>query len=68
MIFSQDPSMLPIVITGCVDFKFDLVKFGEYINRDSIKVQSYSLHTHEGSDSNRGLESIPIDQSKLEAT
>ena len=40
-IFSRDPSVLQFVITGCVDFIFVLVKYGEYINRDSIKVQSY---------------------------
>jgi hypothetical protein len=39
-IFSQNPTLLQFVITGCVDIKFELVKFGEYINRDSIKVQS----------------------------
>ena len=40
--------MLQFVITGCVDIKFELVKFGEYINRDSIKVQSYSWSTRDG--------------------
>jgi hypothetical protein len=47
-IFSQNPTLLQFVITGCVDIKFELVKFGEYINRDSIKVQSYSSIMSDG--------------------
>ena len=35
--------MLQFIITGNVDIKFELVKFGEYMNRDSIKVQSYDI-------------------------
>ena len=41
-IFSHYPTMLQCIITGNIDIKFELVKLGEYMNRDSIKVQSYA--------------------------
>ena len=39
-VFSRYPTMLQFIITGNVDIKCELVKFGEYMNRDSIQVQS----------------------------